>query len=551
MRLKKGLAIKLAIIILLISFIGIAYMQINAELSRAIENIEFEILNVGVTVIDNHLKLTASVRVINKSPYDITIKNVYIMLEGIPQRITSEKTGFKVKGNSETNVVAIFSTSPSILKTALQKLLMKENVRLLVTAEVEGSLSIGGISLSIPYEFKREMMIPYEIVKLPTLVKLDKIMVNDTALIAVVSVDNPTIVPIEFINGTFKLKAFDKIVAQGNILPTLLEPQRIGQLTLNITKLANVTSILEAGEIEYIIHACVRIADTVLNIVMKDSVGLHIDLSLSELGGTVLDVVKIDERHILVKLALSGSLSTTLIDVRELPIVNATFDIYANQTYIGEGFLSNETRVSVIDGKLNGTVCVLVETDLPVDELVEQLKGKYVELGIRNIKVRLNIFGQDIVQEFKELQFLMLTNVSFKVLDYSITLPQGVPPPVVFNIKVAIFNGLNWTIHIDEVSGEAYDEKGVLLGTFNYTKDNVDVFRTGIRPGREVIITLSYVIDNETLINYIKKNYVSGSTLEMKLIIKNITVKFRILRLALTIHPERIVIPVVIPNVPL
>ena len=551
MRLKKGLAIKLAIIILLISFIGIAYMQINAELSRAIENIEFEILNVGVTVIDNHLKLTASVRVINKSPYDITIKNVYIMLEGIPQRITSEKTGFKVKGNSETNVVAIFSTSPSILKTALQKLLMKENVRLLVTAEVEGSLSIGGISLSIPYEFKREMMIPYEIVKLPTLVKLDKIMVNDTALIAVVSVDNPTIVPIEFINGTFKLKAFDKIVAQGNILPTLLEPQRIGQLTLNITKLANVTSILEAGEIEYIIHACVRIADTVLNIVMKDSVGLHIDLSLSELGGTVLDVVKIDERHILVKLALSGSLSTTLIDVRELPIVNATFDIYANQTYIGEGFLSNETRVSVIDGKLNGTVCVLVETDLPVDELVEQLKGKYVELGIRNIKVRLNIFGQDIVQEFKELQFLMLTNVSFKVLDYSITLPQGVPPPVVFNIKVAIFNGLNWTIHIDEVSGEAYDEKGVLLGTFNYTKDNVDVFRTGIRPGREVIITLSYVIENETLINYIKKNYVSGSTLEMKLIIKNITVKFRILRLALTIHPERIVIPVVIPNVPL
>ncbi|RLG62946.1 hypothetical protein DRO21_06785, partial [archaeon] len=116
MRLKKGLAIKLVIIILLISFIGIAYMQINTELSRAIENIEFEILNVGVTVIDSHLKLTASVRVINKSPYDITIKNVYIMLEGIPQRITSEKTGFKVKGNSETNVVAIFSTSPGILK---------------------------------------------------------------------------------------------------------------------------------------------------------------------------------------------------------------------------------------------------------------------------------------------------------------------------------------------------------------------------------------------------------------------------------------------------
>jgi len=473
------------------------------------------------------------------------------MLEGIPQRITSEKTGFKVKGNSETNVVAIFSTSPGILKAALQKLLMKENVRLLVTAEVEGSFSIGGVSLSIPYEFKREMMIPYEMVKLPTLVKLDKIRVNDTALIAVVSIDNPTIVPIEFINGTFKLKAFDKIVAQGNIIPTLLEPQRIGQLTLNITKLANITSILEAGEIEYIIHAYVRIADIVLNMVMKDSVGLHIDLSLSELGGTVLDVTKIDERHILVKLALSGSLSTTLIDIRELPIVNATFDIYANQTYIGEGYLSNETRISVIDGKLNGTVYMLVETDLPVDELAEQLKGKYVELGVRNIKVRLNIFGQDIVQEFKELQFLMLTNVSFRVLDYSITLPHGVPPPIVFNIKMAIFNGLNWTMHIDEVSGEAYDEKGVLLGTFNYTKDNVDVFRTGIRPGREVIITLSYVIENETLINYIKRNYVSGSTLEMNLVIKNITVKFRILRLALTVHPEKIVVPIVIPNVPL
>ncbi len=551
MKLKKGLAIKLIVVIALISFIGIAYVHINTELSRAVESIDFDILSVGVTVIDNHLKLTSSVCVKNRSPYDITIKNVYIMLEGIPQRITSEKTGFKIKGNSEANVIAIFTTSPSILKAALQKLLMKEDVRLLVVAEVEGSFSIAGFSVSVPYQFEREMRVPHQIVKLPTLVKLDRIMVNDTSLITTVSVDNPTIVPIEFINGTFKIKAFDKVVAQGNILPCVLEPQRVGHLSLNITQLSNITSILEAGELEYIIHASVRIADITLDIVMKDTVGLQIDLSLSSLGGTILDIVKIDDRHILIKLAVSGSVSTTLIDIRELPIVNATFDIYANQTYIGKGYLSNETKISVTNGKLNGTAYLLVETDLPVDQLVEQLRGKYVELGVRSIKVKLNIFGQDIIYKFKELRYLMLTNVSFRVVDYSITLPQGVPPPVVFNIRVEIFNGLNWTMYIDELSGEAYDEKGVFLGKFNYTRDNVEAFRAGIRPGRKVVIVLSYVIENETLIDYIKQHYVSGSTLEMNLVIKNITVKLRIMQLELTVHPEKIIIPIVVPNVPL
>ncbi len=547
---KKVALASIALVIVLV--LGIGYMYSQQAISEAIRKVgsqvQIKVLKANAVIIEDRLSLKVDVLIINESPYDIHVKNVYALLDGTKIEIEAGK-GYTILAHSNSTVYFIVEIPDETLSDILNALLASKSVTFKVVGEAEGTATaLGVIPIHVTSSFTKDVTITKDVTTLPEIVNISNFtFTEDNKLYVSLLVRNPYDFEINVMEGKFNLYSGGKLVAKGDVLPTVLPPRYVAPVTLNITEAYDPTAILETASVTAQANMTFQIYGAIIHVSMEKSMEVKLNLGISNLSGRAIEISKVDDYHAIARVRVYGNLTCDLINIREFPVINATFDILVNETVVAKGELLNSSTLTVERGAIEGEVSILISTNETIDSVIASLVGKSFTIGIRNLVVNINFLGKELRQVFPSLIPIFNANTTWAIESYSIvtppiTDPSQIPDWIKFVVKIRIYNGMNFRIRINRINGTARDPRNVIISNFDFV--NVAV----IKPNSENVITLEVTL-NKSMVEYIKNRYQTGKTLSMTVYI-TATISGYVSNLPFTITLREIPLAIYISNLP-
>ena len=526
---RKRLLVVSAIIIISIAAIAVAPMFLVPDISSQIEIVLFK---VDAIQVENELHLRANVKIINKSNYRITIKNVEIRYEEIVNEIIAS-AAYTLRENSASNLTVIFKASNKLLERTVNRLLKGEEIRVMLSGVVEGRASILGLSTKIERPFEREFIVSPDEVRLPYLKEIAGITVSrGDRLIAAAIIENPLDLSFNVTGGDFTAYAQNDPIAEGRVIPTRLRPRFDNRIVVNITKLFNPERVFDVESVHVKVYPIVVLGETKLTLQYETDVELDLEINISNLQGKVLELNKTREYEAVAKIELYGKIMSKMMNILRLPILNGSFKVYFNQSEIGQAILLNKTILNVFGGELEGIAYARIFSNQPIDTLIADIVGKYVLMGAYELEIEFTFLGEKVMESFPELYPLMAASVKWNFSSPSIVTPpisdpSQIPDWIKIVSRITVENKFHVSLTILRAIGRAYDSRKYILSVF---ENDIGKIIEGESTGT---FTLEAYL-NRTAVNYLKDNYQRGRVLEAMIYI-DLTVHGKLSNLPFTI----------------
>jgi len=538
----------LALLIVTASIYMYSQQVISEEIEKVSSQVHIEVLKVNAIVIEDRLLLKVDVLIINESPYDIHVKNVYAILDGTKIEIKAGE-GYTILAHSNSTVYFIVEIPEEKLSQILNTLLAGKSVTFKVVGEAEGTANVLGIlPVQVSSSFTKDVSITKDVAELPDIVNISNFtFTEDNKLYVSLLIRNPFDFEINVLSGVFNLYSGGTLIARGNVLPSVLSPRSISSITLNITEVYDPSAILETASITARANMTFQVCDSTIQVSMEKSMDVQLNLGIGDLTGRAIEISKLDDYHAIARVRVSGNLTCDLINVREFPIINATFDILVNETVIAKGELLNSSTLTVERGAMEGEILVLISTNETIDEVIASLIGTSFTIGIRNLVVNINFLGKKLRQVFPSLIPIFDANTTWAIESYSIvtppiTNPNQLPEWIKFVVKIRVFNGMSFKVRLKRINGTARDPRNVIISRFDF----IDV--AIIKPNSENVITLEVTL-NRSMVEYLKNNYQTGKTLSITVYV-TATLTGYVSNLPFTVTVREIPLAIYIPNLP-